>query len=91
VLSGHLDVGLTFQASAGWAPAASVRLTMRDQRSVQAELHSGSLSAARISHPAMYRPVYRCRSASLPQSSAASVVQGLLTEILEAQIACQGR
>jgi DNA-binding transcriptional LysR family regulator len=67
--------------------AAGVGCSILSYAAIQAELRHGSLSAARITHPAMSRPVYLCRSASLPQSTAASVVQGLLTEILGVQIA----
>jgi len=67
--------------------AAGIGCTILSYASVQAELRNGSLSFARIGKPAMSRPVYLCRSATLPQSIAASVIQGLLTEIVEAQIA----
>jgi len=67
--------------------AAGVGCTVLSYASVCAELRKGLLSAARISHPAVTRPVYLCRSATTPLSIAASVVLDLVVEIVRAQIA----
>ena len=67
--------------------AAGVGCTILSYASVHAEVRNGWLSAARISHPAVSRPVYLCRSATMPLSIAASAVLDLLGEIVAAQIA----
>jgi len=67
--------------------AAGVGCTILSYASVHAEVRKGWLSAARISHPAVSRPVYLCRSATMPLSIAASTVLDLMSEIVGAQIA----
>ena len=67
--------------------AAGVGCTVLSYASVCAELRKGLLSASRIAEPAMSRPVFLCRSATMPLSVAASAVHDLLTEIVSAQIA----
>ncbi|CAG9170982.1 HTH-type transcriptional regulator CynR [Cupriavidus pinatubonensis] len=67
--------------------AAGVGCTVLSYASVCAELRKGLLSASRIAEPAMSRPVFLCRSATMPLSVAASAVHELLTEIVSEQIA----
>lgn len=67
--------------------AAGVGCTVLSYASVCTELRKGLLSAARIAEPAMSRPVFLCRSATMPLSVAASAVHELLGEIVSAQIA----
>ncbi|MDF3839106.1 LysR substrate-binding domain-containing protein [Cupriavidus basilensis] len=67
--------------------AAGVGCTILSYASVCAELHDGLLSAARITHPGMSRPVYLCRSATMPPSIAVSAVLDLLMETVRALIA----
>ncbi|WP_011299229.1 LysR family transcriptional regulator [Cupriavidus necator] len=66
--------------------AAGVGCTVLSYASVCAELRKGLLSASRIAEPAMSRPVFLCRSATMPLSVAASAVHELLTEIVSEQI-----
>ncbi|WP_035884369.1 LysR family transcriptional regulator [Cupriavidus metallidurans] len=60
--------------------SAGVGCTVLSYASVCAEVRKGQLSAARIYQPAVSRPVYLCRSATMPLSIAASAVLDLLTE-----------
>jgi LysR family transcriptional regulator, nitrogen assimilation regulatory protein len=60
--------------------SAGVGCTVLSYASVCAEVRKGQLSAARICQPAVSRPVYLCRSATMPLSIAASAVLDLLTE-----------
>jgi DNA-binding transcriptional LysR family regulator len=67
--------------------SSGVGCTILSYASVHAELRNGALSSARIGAPSISRPVYLCRSATLPLSIAAFAVHGLRIEIVEAQIA----
>ncbi|AQV96164.1 LysR family transcriptional regulator [Cupriavidus necator] len=67
--------------------AAGVGFTILSYASVRRELRSGLLSAARIVEPSISRPVYLCRSATTPLSMAASAVQALISDTVQALVA----
>lgn len=67
--------------------SAGIGYTVLSYASVSSEVLQGLLSAARIGQPAVSRPVYLCRSATMPLSIAASAVQELLVETVHALIA----